>query len=743
MGSLEPLSITCTTCGRRLRVKDRRLIGQIVACPKCQGMVLIEDPERIRDPELTAPEMTEELESTATAEPLVGGEDTFDSGALTQEGLSPAGTEFGGETLPPPGWQDGANAADDANQGADGLGLPVGEVPVAGGPMHVDGDVPPVAWQSESSARTRQVAGVAAIATISLVVAALAFWWVVDRWRAENQPVAAAESTTSESGNTTAVATPGGAAKTGDAGTDGSGMDGAAGVDSGATDTTGDTTNEAGSENTEVPDSGDGIATTAAAGASGTGGPATADGKAADGETAAGVSTADGTGASPAPPPVDTTELPGDLVPSNPLFPDLTPGSRVDGTEEDDAEDLATEIPASLKRHMNVLNLGDTANVIAAGQAEAPESLEELRVLRPELTIRESDYPEPAEFADVRQLLGRTSIEALAVNERPLDEVVRTVAQVAGVPVYFDLLAMDVAGIRLDRPVSVKVGKESAGNMLRGLANLAECEMELEEGFLRIVPSGVKLGEALVSIYDVRDLEIAEATLLAGVQRLLGPVAEGASIAVEGGVLQFEADTRSRCRVALLLEAMRMAKGLPSRGDGQAIAKWVARFSEGAAGARAADWSPLPDRPVGMNEDFALPVEMILGRLARESDAALAVDWPDCWSHGLTATSSGLPWYRDRQAHQVVEQLLGPYVLVVRDTGAGVWWAGTEERYDAMRIVGILRSSADTEVTRARIAAAAGQSPEQVPAMRVPDSDQWLVYLPRYVVRELPEVLEP
>lgn len=360
MGSLEPLSITCTTCGRRLRVKDRRLIGQIVACPKCQGMVLIEDPERIRDPELTAseltaPELTEELETTATAEPLVGGEDTFDSGALTQEGLPPAGAEFGSETVPPPGWQDGAGAADVANQGADGLGLPVG-----GGPMQVDGDVPPVAWQSESSARTRQVAGVAAIATISLVVAALAFWWVVDRWRAENQSVATAEpgtseSATTESGDTAGVATPGGS------GTDGSGMDGSpAVVDSGATDTTNDTTNEAGAENAEVPDSGDRVVTAAADGASGTGGPATAGGGAADGGTAAGESTTNDTGASPAPPAVDTTELPGDLVPSNPLFPDLTPGSRVDGTEEDDAEDLATEIPASLKRHMNVLNLGDT-----------------------------------------------------------------------------------------------------------------------------------------------------------------------------------------------------------------------------------------------------------------------------------------------------------------------------------------------------------------------------------------------
>lgn len=41
---MEPYSIVCTTCQARLRVRKASAIGQILACPKCQSMVLITPP---------------------------------------------------------------------------------------------------------------------------------------------------------------------------------------------------------------------------------------------------------------------------------------------------------------------------------------------------------------------------------------------------------------------------------------------------------------------------------------------------------------------------------------------------------------------------------------------------------------------------------------------------------------------------------------------------------------------------
>ncbi len=41
---MEAFSITCTTCHSRLKVRDPEVIGDILACPKCGGMVLVEAP---------------------------------------------------------------------------------------------------------------------------------------------------------------------------------------------------------------------------------------------------------------------------------------------------------------------------------------------------------------------------------------------------------------------------------------------------------------------------------------------------------------------------------------------------------------------------------------------------------------------------------------------------------------------------------------------------------------------------
>src|SRR3990167_7196260 len=41
---VEPFSILCTTCQTRLRVRDSSAIGQILACPKCGSMVMVQAP---------------------------------------------------------------------------------------------------------------------------------------------------------------------------------------------------------------------------------------------------------------------------------------------------------------------------------------------------------------------------------------------------------------------------------------------------------------------------------------------------------------------------------------------------------------------------------------------------------------------------------------------------------------------------------------------------------------------------
>ncbi|MCA9266837.1 MAG: hypothetical protein KDA41_00120, partial [Planctomycetales bacterium] len=41
---MKPFSISCTTCGARLKVRDERAIGELSLCPKCGSMVMVAPP---------------------------------------------------------------------------------------------------------------------------------------------------------------------------------------------------------------------------------------------------------------------------------------------------------------------------------------------------------------------------------------------------------------------------------------------------------------------------------------------------------------------------------------------------------------------------------------------------------------------------------------------------------------------------------------------------------------------------
>ena len=66
---MELFKITCVTCQARLTVRDSSLIGQIVACPRCQSMVEVRSPAQEPTPEPEAPS-TPEPEDTSTPEPV-------------------------------------------------------------------------------------------------------------------------------------------------------------------------------------------------------------------------------------------------------------------------------------------------------------------------------------------------------------------------------------------------------------------------------------------------------------------------------------------------------------------------------------------------------------------------------------------------------------------------------------------------------------------------------------------------
>jgi len=191
------LVVTCLTCGSRLRVTDRQLIGSISNCPKCGAMVEIkaDDPPvaatdaptatkpatpigRLNDKASPAPPVvttadaakghTDRPSQIETAGRLaVGDEAGIDSGALTQSSVATAD-----DFAPPP--QSGAAFSAALNAGPNAPESPETAIDRPLDPVSLPAD-PSIIWQSTSSRRFSQFSFVVTLAVFGLIVATVAF----------------------------------------------------------------------------------------------------------------------------------------------------------------------------------------------------------------------------------------------------------------------------------------------------------------------------------------------------------------------------------------------------------------------------------------------------------------------------------------------------------------------------------------------------------------------------------------
>jgi hypothetical protein len=80
--AVELFSVICTTCNSKLKVRERSVIGHILACPKCQGMVMVQPPAGWVDPGETAAAPTPVAPVVATPVPSHSSSTFEDAAAL-------------------------------------------------------------------------------------------------------------------------------------------------------------------------------------------------------------------------------------------------------------------------------------------------------------------------------------------------------------------------------------------------------------------------------------------------------------------------------------------------------------------------------------------------------------------------------------------------------------------------------------------------------------------------------------
>lgn len=572
------------------------------------------------------------------------------------------------------------------------------------------GDLPPVAWQSASSARTRQIAGIAALSTITLLIAAGIFTWIVRSWKAGQQnvvqasenptPLPAVEASNHPLADNNDPLLP-------------------ADTDSSRTE---QPTDSIADDAPAVDDAGE-------AGAETNG---ELDGSSQQ-QIDPSVSTANEPPTEPA-----TTSLP-DV---DSLFPD-TPNPLIGGEANGSGEEgFANELPAELQKYAPQKLFDDPAAIASKNPLAAPPTMEELRVQMPQLDAIASQYPPPSPRIDVARAL-RVEAMGIQVQDQPLDRVVLVLSQLSGVPIEIDLLGIDVTGLRANQPISFVDKSKDAKTLLVRATGIAGFGLGANNGIVQVIPGTAATSETLQRAFSLSDLGTEPGITAEELQRLLASDGEAAKIAIEKDSCLVDGPLGVKLRAALMLEGVRKARGLAGVLP-DSINRWIVSMELPSAGALGfGDWRPVDDIPVKYNAYQAEPVEVILQQLARDAGATLVFDWSSSWEHGLTPANRVLPWYGGRKVSQVVDEILEPYGMVLRDAGYGVWWVGTEVAYQAMPVVLIVSpGERDVDTVVAQVAAAAGVSSETGPIWHDEVSGKVIAYIPRYVVRELPRVLQ-
>ena len=250
-------------------------------------------------------------------------------------------------------------------------------------------------------------------------------------------------------------------------------------------------------------------------------------------------------------------------------------------------------------------------------------------------------------------------LQKLKVVDRSLFDLLHWLSSLSSVGISVDYQSMVAAAIERDQTLRIEFGEEqSLKQILEGLASSMDMQVDVLEGDLIMLrATDDAISKALPGDWSFADLATPDTLDVWG--RFLADVMpdEASLWTIEnGGILwQPTATPLQKFRAAIELDRMRVACQLPPKGGylpkdlavGLGFESTVARFQ--SKGTR-----------VIIQEQ---PIVQTLQQIANEAQFKLIADWPNLWRHGFTPTMSRLTIQRNRTVEQVFGYFLDRYAM--------------------------------------------------------------------------------
>ncbi|MGB7345663.1 MAG: hypothetical protein WBD20_15720 [Pirellulaceae bacterium] len=548
----------------------------------------------------------------------------------------------------------------------------------------------PPTWQSERTKRSRQIGLVVAVAGSGLIVSILAFGWFVKNWPAAEPPIAEAVTDSSvEQSHANAVDS-----DVEPAVAENSDPDSAKSVDPQDPKIDTKTTVET---DVATPHPVDAVVP---------------------------VSKAD-------------SPIPTDLMPNSMLDPLGLDASTTKDTsfpnESKKAEPDSIgkiDLPPEAKKWAGILNL---EGGIAEPKLAAPATLDDIEIEGPSAEnidpMMIANPPEPINFKAA--LAMKLAFAAANNGEYPLNDLALLISQISGVPIQVDWVSFDLCGVDIRDGVKGNSWL-SIEELLERIAKSVGGEITKEETFITLAPTDEVFQGKLDELIDCSDFGPGRDSAIATVNAFL--VGEGRSGA-NAKQIKLGEERHDQQVAALAIESMRRMRGVKGKIPDSVLIRWAQSATD-----KQLDWPVVTGGKTGKALLSPLAIAGLLRRLSRENDATCFVNWFDANRRGMAPQQLVMPFMND-DAGEVLATTLKSFELQVRRVDQSHWWVGTEATYDRFPVLvwtPPLGKSND-EFAR-RITAIVGA--DETKLAIDPDTGRALLLLPRYIVRQLPKLLE-
>ncbi|MEM9645912.1 MAG: hypothetical protein AAF989_13055 [Planctomycetota bacterium] len=486
----------------------------------------------------------------------------------------------------------------------------------------------------------------------------------------------------------------------------------------------------------------------------------------------------------PLPDPSLTTETPVDLPAMDADVDGADSSAIIDaldvlGTGEGDA--VADEAPVVVPEqsgNATPIVIGERAGEQAATSKPMMELDPDLKLLKPfllDLSSPAPDRPEQLQPLVTRDdiILDRAADASLdpmmianppsAINTRqslgvefgvarpaefPVGNFLLLVSQMTAVPIEIDWVSFNLVGKDADFSVKMLQEPANASAHLDSVVEQVGGVLQTEESLLRITISETTFGEAIGPLTDTSDFgehqRSADELLDAFLQRKAeSPVPQEDSDDVEvadgapdeGVVTDQWREKRGDDQLAVVAtEAMRRMRGLP----GKMNERFFRRFATTTAGPiDDFDWPVVDSGEAGTQQVTAQPMAQWIGQLAQRNSSVAMVNWSDASKRQMAPHQLVMPHSGDGFL-SMVDATLEPFQVKIRVVDEGLWWIGTDGRYDRLPVIAWTPELGDQKETLVANLDRTFGLPDGRAYRRAYDekSDRLLLMLPRFILRQ-------